>query len=177
MKLTTLLHVFLFCGLLPGLAGCGDPDRPIPTTGKGVLSLGNPPVEIEVTYGGVDERVVFVLLSQGLPGPAGVGDRNESNKRGTSFTRNGVSWDFKWTSRDGEKFDWQCEASSSGDGTLTIDGTKHDLTKGFIFVATRKDGRVVVKQFQRATITTIDGEANIKDLEQDAEITGFFAQE
>ena len=60
---------------------------------------------------------------------------------------------------------------------MTIDGTKHDLPKGFILIATRKDGRVVVKQFQPGTITTKDGVANIKHLEKEAEITGFFAQE
>lgn len=177
MKLTMLLHVLLSCGFLLGLAGCGDPDRPIPTTGLDVMSLGKPVADIEVIYGGVDDRIVFMLLSQGLPSPERGGNRDHSNKRGTSFTRDGVSWDFKWTYPDGKKFDWQCEASSSGEGTLTIDGKKHDLTKGFIFLAARKDGGVIVKQLQRETIATKDGGANIKHLEKDAEITRFFAQE
>jgi hypothetical protein len=177
MKISTLYHVLLFCGLLIALGGCSDPDRPTPTTGRELLSLGKPAVNVDVTYGGIDDRIVFILLSHGLPGPPGGTNKNESNKRGTSFTRDGVSWDFKWTAKDGSKLDWQCEASSKGVGTLTIDGTKHDLSKGFIFLAARKGRGVIVKQVQQQTIAKNDIDASIKSFEQDDEITKFFSQE
>jgi len=126
---------------------------------------GTIPTRTAVRYLTVDGFVVLAIWSDFTGGGSGPGASSHSPD----------IVEFHGTvKRRGQSIEYEGTANATGDGRIRIDGTEYNLAQGCIFLLTRRDGAVRLKQLKRDRIKVGTFSFYIEEFARENEVGTFF---